>query len=70
MKIVIINRHVVASNRKHGKREPPISVRKGRNGKPEYVSELSIDKPCRLVYNPENPLKCGATVWLEIEDDG
>ena len=70
MKIVIINRHVIASNKKHGKKDPPISIRKGKNGKTEYVSELTINKPCCLVYNPEKPLKCGATVWLEIDDDG
>ena len=67
--IVLINRHVIASNKKHGRQDPPISVRNGKHGKPWYVSELVIDRPAKLIYNPENPLKCGATVWIEIDEE-
>ena len=67
-KYVIINRNIIASNKKHGRKNAPISVRKGRSGKPEYHSEFEFNGPARLVYKPDNPLKCGATVWLEIEE--
>lgn len=65
--IVVINRHVIAANRKNGTREPPISVRRGRNGKPTYHHEYENSNPSKLVYDPDNPLKCGATVWMEYE---
>lgn len=68
--IVLINRHVIAANKKNGTTDPPISVRRGRNGKPTYYHEYPFECEAKLVYNPENPLKCGATVWLELEEDG
>ena len=66
--IVVINRHVIAANRKNGTNDPPISVRRGRNGKPGYYHEYPLESTGRLVYDPEHPLKCGATVWMEIDD--
>ena len=68
-KIVIINRNVIAANKKHGKNDPPISVREGRNGKPDYHLEFEFKGKCKLVYNPNKPLKCGATVWLEVDEE-
>ena len=62
--IVVINRHKIAANKKNGTMEPVISVRKGRSGKPSYVSEFDISDG-KLIYSPDHPLKCGATVWIE-----
>ena len=65
--IVVINRHVIASNRKNGTNDPPISVRRGRGGTPDYCHQYVNNNPSKLVYDPEHPLKCGATVWLEYD---
>jgi len=65
--IVVINRHVIAANKKNGTADPPISVRRGRNGKPVYYDKYDIPGQAQLVYDPEHPLKCGATVWLEVD---
>ncbi len=27
--------------------------------------EMEINGPCRIVYRPEKPHSCGATVWIE-----
>ena len=40
-----------------------------KNGKNKTYSEchyLEIKGPARLVYQPNRPLGCGATVWLEV----
>lgn len=66
--IVVINRHVIAANKKNGTKDPPISVRRGRNGKPTYYQEYPFECEAKLIYDPEHPLKCGATVWLELGD--
>jgi hypothetical protein len=28
---------------------------------------VNIDGPCQIVYSPEKPLSCGATVWIETD---
>jgi hypothetical protein len=69
MKIAVINRHVVARNRREGTAEPPIRVSKGRYGKPTYHSQITFTGKGRLIYDPDHPLPCGATAWLELDDD-
>ena len=29
---------------------------------------LEIPAPCRVVYQPDKPLDCGAKVWIEVLD--
>lgn len=31
-----------------------------------YVHSLEIPAPCRVVYQPDKPLSCGAKVWIEV----
>jgi len=31
----------------------------------EYGNEVEILGPCKIVYRPDNPLSCGAKVWIE-----
>ena len=31
-----------------------------------YASRLEIPYPCKVVYEPDNPLNCGAKVWIEV----
>lgn len=65
--IIHVNQHVIHKNKKTGEREPPIAVRKGKYGKSKYTNEFIIDK-IRVIYSPDKPLPCGATVWIEIDD--
>jgi hypothetical protein len=62
-KIIHVNQHIIKSNAKTGKRDPVITVKHGR--KNTYASEVIIDGPSKVVYSPDNPLRCGARVWIE-----
>jgi hypothetical protein len=64
--IIHVNQHIIKRNRKTGEREPPIAVRKGRRGKSTYVNEYKIGN-LSIVYKPDTPLPCGATVWIELD---
>lgn len=71
---VHVNRHKILSNRKTAANEPCVAVRRGRNGKATYVEEAElVDEQgrivARLVRRPEQKLKCGAEVWLEVYPD-
>jgi hypothetical protein len=61
--IVHVNQHVIKSNRKEGKADPALTVKTYRSN--TYAHEVEIDGPCRVVYSPEEPLSCGAHVWIE-----
>ena len=65
--IIHVNQHVIKRNRKTGEREAPIAVRKGKHGKSSYTNLFVKDK-VRVIYSPDKPLPCGATVWIEIDD--
>jgi len=65
--IVHVNRKVIANNKKSGRRDPCITVKKGRTN--VYASEVVIDGPCRIVYRPDKPLGCGATVFIETDSE-
>ena len=62
---VHVNQHVIKKNAKTGSRDPVLTVKTYKSN--DYGSEVSIDGPCRVVYRPDNPLSCGAKVWIETE---
>ncbi len=65
--IVHINSNIIRQNIHKSKqeRQPAIAVR----GKEKtYVHYLEIPTPCRIIYDPDKPLDCGARVWIEILD--
>jgi hypothetical protein len=62
--IININKNIIGRNNKTGERNPPIRVSKGKYGKPEYYSEYIIGN-IKIKYDHENPLPCGAKVWIE-----
>ena len=62
---VHINRNHIKYN--HGKspreRKPVIAVK----GKSKfYAFELEIPYPCKIVYRPDKPLDCKASLWIEL----
>ena len=62
-----VNQHVIKKNKKEGTREPVITVKSGKSN--IYAHEVQVLGPCKVVYRPDNPLSCGATVWIETEWD-
>lgn len=61
--IVHVNQHIIKANAKTGKRTPTLTVKQGR--KNTYAREVIIEGPSKVVYSPDNPLTCGARVWIE-----
>jgi len=62
---VHINRQSIGYNQKHETTEKPVvSVKRG-NQNLGKGHEAEIHGPCRVVYRPNKPHDCGATVWIE-----
>jgi hypothetical protein len=64
--IIHVNQHIIKKNRKTGERDPVLTVKTYKTN--TYASEVEVDGPCRVVYRPDKPLSCGATVWIETQD--
>ena len=68
MKTVIhVNQHKIKSNKKHNECEPVITAKTYKaNNK---CNEVVIEGPSKIVYRPDDPLPCGAKVWLETQSE-
>jgi hypothetical protein len=66
IKRIHINQHVIRRNAKTGERNECITVKTSKTN--DYCHEVEIKGACRVVYRPDNPLSCGAKVWIEVED--
>jgi len=68
--ILHVDRHKIAANRKHGTNEPPLTVKygsKGFKGRALIIKDAAGNEVGRLVYRPDAPISCGATVWMELQ---
>jgi len=62
---VHINRQSIGYNQKHSTTaKPVVSVKRGIHNQ-ALGHEAEIHGPCRVVYRPDRPHHCGATVWIE-----
>ena len=76
-RVIHVNQHKIKSNHKTGDREPVLTVkshRRKRDGEwrkthhdNTYCHEVAIEGPCKVIYSPDDPLSCGARVWIETE---
>jgi len=66
-KYIHVNQHVIKRNRKEEKIgfEPVLTVKTYKSN--DYGHEVEVNGPCRIIYRPNKPLSCGATVWIETE---
>lgn len=64
---VVVNRHKVRSNKKYNEQEPIFRISKGKHGKPFYAVQVNFPYGALLTTDPDNPMPCGATVWIETE---
>ena len=62
-----VNQPVVRSNKKHGKKEPVLTVKTYKSN--TYAHEVEINGPSKVIYSPDKPLSCGARVWIETESE-
>jgi hypothetical protein len=65
-KRIHINQHKIRSNKKNNTEEPVITVKTSKSN--NYAKEVEILGKSKLVYKPNNPLSCGARVWIETDE--
>lgn len=72
MKTVIhVNQHVIKSNAKSGGREPVLTVKdykQNRKAHEAIIRDANGVEVARVVYRPDQPLSCGARVWIETSN--
>ena len=66
-KYIHVNQHVIRRNHKTGEREPVLTIKTYKSN--VYCFEVSISGPCKVIYRPDNPLPCGAKVWIETQGE-
>lgn len=62
---VHVNQHVIRANAKSGENNPVFTIKS--KGKNTYAHRVRVVGEMELVYSPDNPLSCGAKVWIETE---
>ena len=69
-KILNINRHVIASNKKNNKDEPVLSIKTHKENiycHGAIINDTEGNEVARIIYSPDKPLPCGATVWIATD---
>jgi hypothetical protein len=66
-KIIHVNQHIIRKNNKTGQRCPVLSVKTYKDN--VKLNGVLIAGPCKVIYSPDNPLPCGARVWIETESE-
>ena len=77
--VIHVNQNVIRRNRKHGYRNPVLTVKGYKAGNVthstnQYGHEAVIYgddgyEVARVVYRPDDPLPCGAQVWIETDKE-
>ena len=65
--IIHVNQHKIKSNAKTGRREPVLTCKTYKSN--DYAHEVDLHGPSKIIYRPDAPLPCGATVWVESESE-
>ena len=63
----LVNKPQIDRNRKQKTNEPVITIRQG--SRKTYCHLAEVKGSCKIVYQPDNPLSCGAVVWIEVVSD-
>jgi hypothetical protein len=66
--IIHVNQHQIKSKSKNNTQEPVLTCKTYKSN--DYAHEALIlddngNEVARVVYRPDNPLSCGAKVWIE-----
>ena len=69
-KIIHVNQHKIRANHKKEDKDPVLTVKTHKSN--EYAFEAILktkdgEEVARVIYRPEKPLSCGATVWIETD---
>ena len=66
-KIIHVNQNNIKYNIKNKDKKKVITVKTYKSN--EYANELEINGPCKIIYRPNQPLSCGARLWIETESE-
>ena len=66
-RIIHVNQHIIKKNRKTGDRNPVLTVKTYKSN--NYCKEAVMECGCKVIYSPDKPLSCGATVWIETQKE-
>lgn len=66
-KLIHVDQQTIKRNRENGSHDPPITVKIPSLGINLRASDVRIEGLTRLVYRPDDPLDCGARLWIETE---
>jgi len=69
--IIHVNMHKIRRNLKTGGREPVITCKnykENRYGHEALIYDSLGNVAAKVVYSPDNPLPCGARVWIETKN--
>lgn len=69
--IIHVNQHKIKSNTKNRNNEPVLTCKTYKSN--AYAHEAVIygqdgKEAARIIYRPNNPLSCGARVWIETKN--
>ncbi len=65
-----INMHNIRANRETGCRRPVVTCKDYKENRYGHEAEIVDDSGvvvAKVIYRPDDPLKCGARVWIETE---
>lgn len=65
--IIHVNQHVIKANRKTGATDPVLTVKTYKSN--VYAHKVKIRGDSEIVYSPDNPLSCGAHVWIQTDSE-
>tara|TARA_R110000868_G_scaffold361704_1_gene623714 strand:- start:244 stop:480 length:237 start_codon:yes stop_codon:yes gene_type:complete len=70
--IIHVNQHVIKSNYKNKETKQVLTCKTYKEN--NYANEVSILdnnglEVAKIVYRPDNPLSCGAKVWIETQNE-
>jgi hypothetical protein len=65
--IIHVNQHVIKANRKTGATDPVLTVKTYKSN--VYAHKVKIHGDSEIVYSPDNPLSCGAHVWIQTDSE-
>ena len=68
--IIHVNQYVIKFNKKYGADLPPYRVQNGRSDqRARYCRKVIWNGPSETVYSPNDPLRCGAQIWIETNTE-
>jgi len=69
--IIHVNQHVIKHNQKHNKSDPVLTIKTYKSNTYAHeaiIKDESGNTVAKVVYSPNKPLSCGATVWIETHN--